>query len=200
MTDEARIEQLRRATERDPNDELAQFSLGTALLEAGRADEAGPCFQRVLAINSQHSKAYELLGRSQQQTGHVDLAVQTLTNGHRVARRRGDLEPMKAMAALLEELGAPVPAAGETPAATGATQAVEGGFTCRRCGGAGPRMEKQPFKGDLGAVVFSTVCAGCWQEWVAMGTKVINELRLPMYDPQAQALYDKHMKEFLLID
>ena len=30
-----------------------------------------------------------------------------------------------------------------------------------------------------------------------MGTKVINELRLPLNDPQAQKLDDQHMLEFL---
>jgi Fe-S cluster biosynthesis and repair protein YggX len=30
-----------------------------------------------------------------------------------------------------------------------------------------------------------------------MGTKVINELRLPLADPQAQKMYDQHMLEFL---
>jgi Fe-S cluster biosynthesis and repair protein YggX len=30
-----------------------------------------------------------------------------------------------------------------------------------------------------------------------MGTKVINELRLPMNDPQAQKIYEQHMVEFL---
>jgi Fe-S cluster biosynthesis and repair protein YggX len=30
-----------------------------------------------------------------------------------------------------------------------------------------------------------------------MGTKVINELRLPLSDPQAQKIFDQHMREFL---
>jgi len=29
---------------------------------------------------------------------------------------------------------------------------------------------------------------------------VINELRLPMFDPAAQEQYDKYMKEFLMLD
>ncbi len=48
--------------------------------------------------------------------------------------------------------------------------------------------------------MLATVCNTCWQEWVGMGTKVINELRLPMYDPVAQETYDKHMVEFLSLD
>ena len=30
-----------------------------------------------------------------------------------------------------------------------------------------------------------------------MGTKVINELRLPLSDPQAQKVWDQHIREFL---
>ena len=32
-----------------------------------------------------------------------------------------------------------------------------------------------------------------------MGTKVINELRLPLNDPQAQKIYDQHMMDFLTL-
>ena len=56
-------------------------------------------------------------------------------------------------------------------------------------------MAERPFKGPLGEKVWANVCQQCWKEWIAMGTKVINELRLPMHDPQAQEMYDKHMAE-----
>jgi Fe-S cluster biosynthesis and repair protein YggX len=199
MADPDRIHKLRALAEADPKDEMAHFSLGAALLESGNAADAGPCFQRVLALNSQNSKAYQHLGEAQIATGHKDFAVQTLTNGYRIAHRRGDLMPMKAMADLLTSLGAPVPAVGEKKEApvAGATDA---GFTCRRCGGHGPKMTSRPFKGPLGETILATVCQNCWKEWVGMGTKVINELRLPMFDPVAQDTYDKYMKEFLLLD
>jgi Fe-S cluster biosynthesis and repair protein YggX len=199
VANEDRIAKLRSLAESDPNDELAHFSLGTALLEAGQHAEAGPCFQRVLALNSQNSKAYQLLGEAQKGTGHRDLAIQTLTNGYRVAHRRGDLQPMKAMEELLKSLGAAVPVMVEAkPAASAA--AGETGFACRRCGGSGPRMAERPFKGPLGEKILATVCQSCWKEWVGMGTKVINELRLPMFDPAAQEQYDKYMKEYLMLD
>ncbi len=200
MADEASIERYRKAIEQDPNDELSLFSLGSALFAAGRAEEAGPYLQRVLAVNPQHSKAYEVLGRVQMATGFPELAVQTMTNGYRTAHRKGDMMPAKAMAELLTELGAPVPQIAEPrPAAASGPQGA-GTFVCRRCGGSGPRIERAPFKGALGESIHATVCATCWTEWVGQGTKVINELRLPMYDPKAQEVYDRHMKEFLLLD
>ncbi len=200
MADEDRIEKLRRMAEADPSDEMAHFSLGGALLEAGRAQEAGPYLQRVIALNSQSSKAYELLGKAQIATGHRDLAVRTLTDGYRVAHRKGDMMPMQAMEQLLKELGAQPPSVAEKKETPTGAAAGGGGFTCRRCGGGGPKLKERPFKGELGEKILATVCESCWKEWVGMGTKVINELRLPMFDPQAQEMYDKHMKEFLLIE
>ncbi|HKQ50072.1 MAG TPA: Fe(2+)-trafficking protein [Phycisphaerae bacterium] len=199
MADQDRIEKLRRMTEADPSDEMAHFSLGTALLEAGQAQDAGPYLQRVLALNSQNSKAYELLGKVQIATGHRDLAVRTLMDGYRVAHRKGDMMPMQGMETMLKELGAPVPSVAEKKEPT-TMAAGPGGFVCRRCGGGGPKLKERPFKGELGEKILATVCESCWKEWVGMGTKVINELRLPMFDPQAQEMYDKHMKEFLLIE
>jgi Fe-S cluster biosynthesis and repair protein YggX len=153
----------------------------------------------VLAINSQNSKAYQLLGEAQIGTGFRDLAIQTLTNGYRIAHKSGDLMPMKRMGELLEQLGAPVPKIAEKKEGAAPGAAGEAGFSCRRCGGDGPRLKGRPFKGPLGEQILASVCENCWREWVGMGTKVINELRLPMFDPQAQEVYDKHMKEFLML-
>jgi len=61
-------------------------------------------------------------------------------------------------------------------------------------------LKERPFKGELGEKVLASVCADCWNEWIRMGTRVINELRLPLYDPQAQELYDQHLKEFLMLE
>ena len=200
MSSDSRIDQFRKMVESNPNDELAHLSLGNALLDAGQFKDAAQSFQRVLALNGQLSKAYQLLGAAQKGCGDTELAIQTLRNGFIVAHRKGDLMPRNAMEAMLKELGAEVPAVGQKPAATGDAGTDASGFTCRRCGAAGPKLGERPFKGALGEQVLASVCANCWREWVGMGTKVINELRLPMFDPQAQEMYDKHMREFLSLD
>lgn len=199
MADDAKIEQFRELAEKDPNDELAHLSLGNALFAASQFQEAAQSFQRVLALNSQNSKAHERLGAAQKECGDNELAIQTLRNGYMIAHKRGDLEPAKAMVALLVELGGDVPAIGRKKAddADEGGGAGAAGWTCCRCGGGGPTLTERPFKGELGEKVLAKVCRNCWTEWVAMGTKVINELRLPMYDPAAQEMYDKNMVEFL---
>lgn len=202
MANEARIEQFKKLTETDPKDELAWMSLGNAYMDAGRHQEAAQTFQRVLALNSQLSKGYESLGRAQIACGDKELAKQTLRNGYLIAHKKGDLMPKNAMEALLKEIGGEVPGVGGPSAAgtAGAAAAGDGSFSCRRCGGHGPKLPHRPFKGALGEKVLASVCQSCWKEWVGMGTKVINELRLPMFDPQAQEVYDKHMKEFLSLE
>ena len=54
--------------------------------------------------------------------------------------------------------------------------------------------------GDLGRKVYESVCADCWQEWIHMGTMIINELRLDLRSEEAQRVYDDHMKEFLRLE
>src|SRR5947208_6856125 len=108
--------------ESDPNNELSHFSLGKALLDGGQPAEAAKSFQRVIALNPNISKAYQLLGDAQLKTGHRDYAIQTLTEGINVAHRRGDLMPKNEMIKSLQDLRAPVPQFADprtTPVGTG---------------------------------------------------------------------------------
>jgi Fe-S cluster biosynthesis and repair protein YggX len=187
------IERYRSKAAADPKDEIAHFALGRALLESGDAAEAAKSFQRVIALNPNISKAYQLLGDAQLKTGHRDYAIQTLTEGVNVAQRRGDLMPKNEMSKMLGDLGAPVPQfADPTTTAVG-----EGEVFCKRHAGTGPRLPKQPFRNDFGKEIYENTCANCWKEAIAFGTKVINELRLPLADPQAQKAWDQHIRDFL---
>ena len=187
------IERYRAKAAADPNDEIAHFSLGRALLESGDAAEAAKSFQRVLALNPNISKAYQLLGDAQLKTGHRDYAIQTLTEGVNVAQRRGDLMPKNEMSKMLADLGAPVPQFADPTK----TPVGQGEVFCKRHGGTGPKLEKPPFRNDFGKEIYENTCANCWKEAISFGTKVINELRLPLSDPQAQKAWDQHIREFL---
>jgi tetratricopeptide (TPR) repeat protein len=189
----AAIERFRSLIAANPNDEIASFSLGRALLDAGDAAEAAKSFQRVIALNPNIAKAYQLLGEAQLQTGHRDLAVQTLSEAVHVAHRRGELMTKDEASAKLKELGAPVPQFADPR-----TQVVSAGEVfCKRHGGVGPKLEKAPFRTAFGQEIFENTCANCWREAIGFGTKVINELRLPLADPQAQKAWDQHIREFL---
>jgi Fe-S cluster biosynthesis and repair protein YggX len=68
---------------------------------------------------------------------------------------------------------------------------------CKRCGQVKKKLAKPPFRNQFGQDVFNSTCTDCWMEAIKLGTKVINELRLPLSDPQAQKVWDQHIKEFL---
>ncbi len=190
-----RIEQFKKMAHDDPDNELGHFSLGRAYLDAGNADGAIASFQRVLHINPKMSRAYHLLGQALLKTGHREQAIEQLTAGVRVAHERGDMMPRNEMAQALRDMGATVP---EMQTAAAPTQAVgEGQVVCVRCGQAAPKLPHPPFSNAQGKEIQSKICQPCWQEWIKMGTKVINEMRLPLSDPQAQKIFDQHMREFL---
>jgi Fe-S cluster biosynthesis and repair protein YggX len=190
----ARIEQFKKMANDDPNNELGHFSLGRAYLEGGLVDGAIASFQRVIELNPNMSRAYQLLATAVIQKGETSQAIEYLTKGVQVANERGDLMPKNDMIRTLRELGAPVP---EMKRAEAQQPVSEGEVFCSRCGKIGPRMAEAPFRNAQGKEIHEKVCAPCFREWVGMGTKVINEMRLPLSDPQAQKIYDQHMMEFL---
>lgn len=195
MTDlNARIEQFRKMAEADPENELGHFSLGRALLEAGQLDEAAKSFQKTIALNPNIGKVYQLLAEVQLRTGHRDYAIETLQTGIRTAHRRGDHMPKNEMIGMLKELGASAP---EFDAPKPDRPVGDGEVLCNRCGRINRKLPAPPFRNPQGQLIFEKVCADCWREWIGMGTKVINELRLPLSDPQAQKVFDQHMFEFL---
>lgn len=191
----ARLEQFRKMAEADPNNELGHFSLGREYLAAGMDEPAIQSFQRVIELNPNISKVYQLLATALQKQGRKDDAIARLTEGVKIAQSRGDVMPRNEMVKMLQEMGAPVPA--EATAAAAPAQVGEGQVLCKRCGRIGRKIPGPPFRNAFGQEIYENTCADCWREAIGMGTKVINELRLPMSDPQAQKMWDQHIREFL---
>ncbi len=190
----ARIEQFRKMANDDPNNELGHFSLGREYLNAGQWSEAVQSLERALSINPNLSKAYQLVGQALLEQGQRDRAIERLTAGVTKADERGDILPRNEMTRMLQQLGALVPELKSRQE----TQAVgEGQVQCKRCGQIGPKLARPPFRNAFGQEIYENTCSPCWQEAIRMGTKVINELRLPMNDPQAQKMWDQHIREFL---
>jgi len=190
----SRIEQFRKMAEADPQNELGHFSLGKAYLDAGMNGPAIQSFQKALELNPNISKVYQLLATALLKENRKLEAIERLTRGVEIAASRGDLMPQREMAKMLGELGAPVPA---SAAAAPPLAAGEGEVVCNRCGRVAPKMAHPPFSNAQGKLIQEKICTVCWREWIGMGTKVINELRLPLSDPQAQKIFERHMNEFL---
>jgi Fe-S cluster biosynthesis and repair protein YggX len=190
----ARIEQFRKMADADPDNELGHFSLGRALFDAGQTEGAVASFRRVIEINPNLSKVYQLLATALLKLGQREPAVDALTRGVSVADQRGDFLPKNEMIRMLQDLGAPVP---ELKSAAPARPVSAGEVQCKKCGQIKPKLASAPFRGPFGQQIFENICTDCWRDAIAMGTKVINELRLPMADPQAQKMWDQHIREFL---
>ncbi|HZN68562.1 MAG TPA: Fe(2+)-trafficking protein [Tepidisphaeraceae bacterium] len=192
----SRIEQFRKMATDDPGNALGHFSLGRELLAAGQYAEALQSLRRVVEIDPNISRAYQHTAQALLRLDRRDEAIEQLAAGVKVAVHRGDLQPKNEMVRMLTELGAPVPeeAAGD---ARPAAQVGEGQVQCRRCGRVAQKLAKPPMRSAFGQEIYENICADCWREAIGFGTKVINELRLPLNDPQASKLWDQHVKEFL---
>jgi Fe-S cluster biosynthesis and repair protein YggX len=190
----ARIEQFRKMAEADPSNELGHFSLGKAYLEAGMNGPAIQSFQRALELNPNISMVYQLLATALLKENRKAEAIERLTKGVEVAAARGDNMPRNQMAAMLKEQGVAVP---ESATVATAQPVGEGQVQCSRCGRVARKQASPPFSNAQGKEIYEKICADCWREWIGMGTKVINELRLPLSDPKAQKIFDQHMREFL---
>lgn len=201
MTDN-RIQQFQQMVQADPNNELGHFSLGKALLEAGRHEDAAASLARAVELNEKMSKAYQLLGNAYDKAGQRDRAIEVITRGVTVAHELGDRMPREAMAGLLREWGAPVPELAESAAQPSAevSGTASTGFKCMRCGRPTGQLPKPPLKSEVGRKIHAHICDMCWREWIGMGTKVINELGLQLSTPAGQQAYEQYMLEFLQLE
>jgi Fe-S cluster biosynthesis and repair protein YggX len=193
-TNEERIAQFQKMAHDDPDNELGHFSLGRAYLDAGRFDDAIAQFDKTLSINPKLSKAYQLTATALLGKGQKDQAIGKLTAGVVLADERGDMLPRNEMTSMLKQLGAPVP---ELKSNQRKVEVGEGQVLDRRTGQPGKRLPRPPFSNKMGRMIYENVSVESWREWIGMGTKVINELRLPLSDPQAQKIFDEHMLDFL---
>lgn len=213
-----RIAQFQNMAQADPENEMAHFSLGRALNEAGRHAEAAESFLRCTELAPSMSMAYQLAGEALLKSGDKDKAAQLLTRGYTIAAERGEFKPRDAMAGLLKSLGRDVPevaarakagsravdllggGASMAPAEIDRSKYPPGTFFCTRTGRPGTRMARPPFKGPIGQWIHANISQETFNAWIAQGTKVINELRLDLSREQDAETYDQHMREYLGID
>ncbi|MEE2775619.1 MAG: Fe(2+)-trafficking protein [Acidobacteriota bacterium] len=72
---------------------------------------------------------------------------------------------------------------------------------CRRCQREAAALDAlPPLPAELADEVVAKVCADCWKDWEAMEVMVINEHRLNFMDPEAPAILQRHLREFLALD
>ena len=196
---EERIAQFRKMATECPDDELANYRLGSLLMEEKQHDEAITYFRKTLELSPFFSKVYQLLAQCQIALDQPSVAIETLKSGFAVADERGDNMPRDEMSRLLVQLGQEAPAKrGQVAAPT----VGEGGFHCQRptcmLGSRARPLPAPPFKDELGRKIQEKICADCWSSWLKdYSIKVINELRLDLSREDHQTQYDHYMLEFL---
>ncbi len=207
MDQQERIEQFRKMAKANPDDDLAHYALGQALVDSERHGEAVNVLRHVIKLNASYSRAYVLLGLAQQALGDDDAAIETFQTGYAAAMNRGDLMPATEMKQRLADLGAAPDAdkmievmnaaAGDDPDA--GREPGEGEVRCARTGRIGEAMTMNPFGDAVGGWIQGHISKQSWDDWMEMSIKVINELRLDLGDPMGQKAYDDHMRDFLNI-
>lgn len=189
-----RIAQFERLAQDDPENDMVHFSLGGALNQAGRYEEAARSYRRATELNPGMSKAYQLAGAAYMAAQDIDSAVAILTEGYKVATERGDMMPRRGIEDLLKQLGAPIP---EVEDRAPSPAVHHGGFVDKVTGKPGTQMPRPPMRGPIGQWLYENVSNEHFQEWIGLGTKIINELRLDLSDDAHADAYDYGMRHYL---
>ena len=191
-----RIEQWEQMCREAPDD-MSFFSLGNAYKEAERHEDAGDAYAKAIEHNDTMSRAYQMRGQMLMKLGRNEEAGQVLTKGYTVAASRGDVMPQKSMGAMLEKLGLPVPQAEDFEEKKKQVEKSGDMVLDKRTGQPQPKLPDPPMRGAIGAYIYANFGQDTWREWIGMGTKVINELRLDFSNPAHQETYEQHMLEWL---
>ena len=202
MTDDM-IEQYRKMAKANPDDDLAHFALGQALLDADRSAEAAPVLRHVTRLNPNYTRAFLLLGRALDENGDEEGAIEAWQICYQAASRRGELMSANEARGHLNQRGAPLSSelsellGIEEPEPEDDREPGEGELRCVRTGRIGKVMRFKPFEDAIGEYMMAHVSQESWEDWMEMSIKVINELRLDLGDPEGQRMYDEHMRDYL---
>jgi Fe-S cluster biosynthesis and repair protein YggX len=193
------IARYRNMVAGDPDDDLAHFRLGQALMEDEQYPEAVKAFERTLELSPGFSRVFQFLGECLIKAGDKAKAVEVLTNGWKTASERGDRVPMEAMGKLLTSLGAPIP---EPVVPKIVDEGPGTGFRCQRPGCMEGKRARQlpapPMPDEIGQQIYDNICMACWNLWFRdLSVKLINENRLDLSSEHSQKEYDHHMRDFM---
>jgi len=197
MDTEKRIEQFQRLIADDPSNDMAYFSLANAFFQSDRFEEAGTTFEQCAKINEAMTKAYQLAGDSYIKAGYADKAKLILTKGYIEATTRGDMLPKKAIAELLESINADLPVIENAKPETAPVKKPAGDFKCSKTNEMGSKLTRAPFRNAMGGWIQENISSETFNEWILLGTKIINELRLDLSRDDHDAVYEYGMRIFL---
>lgn len=73
-------------------------------------------------------------------------------------------------------------------------------ITCTRCGEEAPRIERAPFRNELGERIQNEIGQRCWDEWLRYQTALINHYGLDVRDGEARKFLTTNLEAFLFDD
>lgn len=101
---EERIVMFKQVLEIDPQDQVANFGLGSIYLETGRYQEGLEPLKTVIEAHKDYSAAYLLLGKTWEKLANKEEAIETYKKGIAAASKKGDLMPLKDMQNRMNQL------------------------------------------------------------------------------------------------
>ena len=101
---EERVGMFKQVLEIDPQDQVANFGLGSIYLETGRYEEGLQPLKTVIEAYRDYSAAYLLLGKTWEKLSNKEKAIETYKQGIAVASKKGDLMPLKDMQNRMNQL------------------------------------------------------------------------------------------------
>ena len=69
---------------------------------------------------------------------------------------------------------------------------------CQRCGEKADKLERAPFRSELGERILAGICQGCWADWLKHQTALINHYGLDPRDSKAKEFLYKQVEEVLM--
>ena len=60
-----------------------------------------------------------------------------------------------------------------------------------------PQLKEAPYPGELGEKIHQEISQKAWDLWLGEQTKLINEYRLNVIDPESIQIIENHMYSFL---
>lgn len=102
--DNDRIARFQAMVEEDPDNELAQFSLGQAFLDAGRPSEAEPHFARTCELQPDHMMAWYRRAECLMQLGRYEEARPLAQKTIDLAVAQNHVAPRADALEMLEEI------------------------------------------------------------------------------------------------
>jgi len=100
----SRSDMFRKLLEKDPDNPMVLYSLGSELFKEGRFGEARDLLQRAVENKPDYSVAYRMLGRAHFELHENSEARNVFLKGKEVAQKNGDLQTVKEIDVFMRRL------------------------------------------------------------------------------------------------